>query len=206
MIETAAVESGTGGKLAMAKSVIEEFVAARPQDRVAIVTFDTRAYLDWPLSVDHRALLARLEQIEATGGTQIGQGLIAALEQLALYGNQQGAVILLSDGISGIRPEEKEEIEFLLSQTDPHLYWIMIGDQNQPLTVQFRKYIEGLGGQIYLVNPGELQEVFDKISQLEASPVVYEQDATARMEFGPLLFVLAGVLALASLLEIAKEV
>ena len=201
------IESGSSiVKLKLAKSVIEDFVTARPQDRIAIVAFDTRAFLEWPLSIDHRALLARLGQIRTTGGTQIGQGLIAALEQLALFGNQEGAVILLSDGISGVRPQEKEVIKLLLSQTHPRLYWIVIGEQNESLTTQFRTYIEGLGGKVYLVSPEELREVFNEISQLEASPVIYEQNATARVEFGPLLLVLAGVLALASLLEIAKEV
>jgi Ca-activated chloride channel family protein len=201
------IESGSSvGKLELAKIVIEDFVMARPQDRIAIVAFDTRAYLEWPLSVDHRALLARLEQIKTTGGTQIGRGLIMALEQLALFGNQEGAVILLSDGESNLPPEEKGIIEFLLSQTHPHLYWIVIGDQNGPLTAQFRGYVEGWGGKVYQISPAELQEVFDEISQLESSPVVYEQNATARVEFGPLLFILAGVLALVSLLEITKEV
>ena len=202
-----AIESGSSiVKLKLAKSVIEDFVSARPQDRISIVVFDTRSFLEWPFGIDHRALLVQLEQIRTTGGTQIGQGLITALEQLALFGNQPGAVILISDGISSVKPQEKEVIELLLSQTHPHLYWIVIGEQNESLTIQFRAYIEGLGGKVYLVSPEELREVFDEISQLEASPVIYEQNATTRVEFGPLLLILTGVLALVSLLEITKEV
>lgn len=196
----------SAGKLALAKSVIADFVAANPQDRIAIVTFDTRAYLEWPLSIDHRAFLAQLEQIRAGGGTMIGQGFIAALEQLDLYGNQSGAVLIVSDGISDVTPEEKKQIELLLSQTHAHLYWIVIGSQTQPITIELRAYFEGLGGKTYSVNPEELEEVFDEISRLETSPVVYEQVSSSRPEFGPLLFVTAGVLALVSLLEITKEV
>ena len=206
MISTVPIGGKLTGKLTLAKSVIEDFVAARPQDRISIVVFDTRSFLEWSFSIDHRALLMQLEQIKTTGGTQIGQGLTVALEQLVLYGNQEGAVILLSDGESELKPEEKEKIELLLAQTHPHLYWITIGDQNNPLTVKFRGYVAGWGGKVYLISPEELQEVFDEISQLESSPVVYEQSATTRVEFGPLLFILAGALALVSLLEITKEV
>lgn len=199
--------SGSGAtKLVLAKSVISNFISARPQDRISIVTFDTRAYLDWPLSIDHRALLARLKQIKQNGGTEIGVGMIAALEQLALFGNQEGAVIILSDGISSLKPAQIDTIGQLIAQTQPQLYWVVIGSQSDALTVQFGKYIEGWGGKVYQTTAAELQQVFDEISQLEASPVVYEQSVTSRVEFGSLLLVLAGVLVLVSLLEINKEV
>lgn len=194
------------GKLVRAKRVIEEFVMARPQDRIALVTFDTRADLKAALTIDQFAFLAQLKKSGGGGGTEIGIGLITALEQLALFGNQGGAVILLSDGVSGVKPEEVAEIERLLVQSNPHLYWILIGDPNHVLTVNFRQRVEGWGGKVYLTSAAELQEVFNEISQLESSPVVYEQNATARVEFGPWLFILAGFLALASLIEITKEV
>lgn len=193
-------------KLAEAKSVIEEFVTARPQDRIALVTFDTRADLEAPLTTDQRAFLAQLEKIRSGGGTEIGVGLTTALEQLARFGNQEGAVILVSDGVSELKPEEAAEIERLLAQAQPHLYWILIGDPNQVLAVKLRQYIEGWGGKVYLTGAAELQEVFNEISRLEPNPVVYEQSVTARVEYGQLIFILAGVLALVSLLEITKEV
>src|SRR3990170_4332697 len=63
------IESGSSiVKLKLAKSVIEDFVSARPQDRISIVVFDTRSFLEWSLSIDHRALLVQLEQIRTTGG------------------------------------------------------------------------------------------------------------------------------------------
>ncbi|MEX1068745.1 MAG: VWA domain-containing protein [Patescibacteria group bacterium] len=196
---------GASTKINQAKKVIGQFIAARPQDRIALVTFSDQAYLDWPLTLDHAALLNKLVQIKTTGGTQIGRGMIVSLEQLALFGHGNGAVIIVSDGISSLKPEEKEVILQLMEQTQPRLYWILAGDPNPSLAVEFRRYIEGLGGTFYQTTPQELKQVFDEISELEASPAVYEQEVTVQVRFGPLLAILAGILVLASLIDITKE-
>ena len=194
-------------KLGHAKDVIREFFESRPQDRIFLVAFDDQGYLEWVKVTDPVPFLARLEMSRGGGGTQVGRGLIVSLDLLERYGNDKGgAVIVVSDGITSVKPAEAETINRLLVQTHPRIYWILIGDQNQPMAQNFRNYIEGLGGKFYQTRPQDLRRVFAEISELESSPVVYEQRVTAQVRFGPILAILAGVLLIAALLEIIKEV
>ncbi len=202
VLDTSGSMSGTS--IETAKRVISEFVAGRPQDRIALMVFDSRAFLEWPLSPDHQPLLYRIDHVTTGDGTIIATGLIAALQHLAQYGQNPGAVIMVSDGGSDVSSKEKSTIEHALGKTK--LYWIWIGSQADELAQAFGDYVERLGGKVYKGEVRDLGAIFSEISQLEASPVVWEQHIATVYNFGVLPLVALCSLLGAGLLEMFREV
>lgn len=195
-------------KLKTAEKVISEFVAGRPADRVALFVFDTQAFLEWPLSPDHEALLFRLHNVVTGGGTAIASGLIAGLKHQQRYGQNSGAIVIVSDGISEVTAEEKSTIEAVLGQSKLYMVWIdsQQDDRDKKLALEFGDYVRSLGGKVYRGEIGELGEIFSEINKLEASPVVWKQQVTTVYHFG--LLPLAALVSLlgAGLVNMIKEV
>ncbi len=199
--------SMTHDKLKAAVDVITGFVAGRQQDRIALFVFSSEASLDWPLSFDHETLLYRLKSVTANGGTRIAAGLIAALEHHRSYGQNPGAIILVSDGGSEISPEEKKAITDTLGQTK--LYWIWISEVDAPEdqeALNFGVYVTELDGKIYRGGPSDLPEIFRQIDKLETSPVLYEEHVSTTYQFGVLPALALVSLLLAGLVHIIREI
>ncbi len=197
-------KGSTGTKKAVAQEVITQFVMGRPQDRIALIGFENKAHLEWPFSLDHEALIYRLGIAEGGGGTTISSGIIAALKHHKQYGKNPGAVIVISDGVSEVTLEEKAEIVENLGDTK--LYFIRIGNDTSELIAVFEDYLESLGGTVYHGETKDLPAIFDEISKLESSPVVWEQKVTTVYRFGLLPMIAFLSLLLAGLIEMLREV
>jgi len=65
-------------RITVARDVLKNFIQGRPQDRVGLVIFSGKSYLQSPLTTDHNAVLNYLDQIH-TGmiedGTAIGMAI-----------------------------------------------------------------------------------------------------------------------------------
>ncbi len=193
-----------GDKIGSAAGVSTEFAAKRPQDRIALFVFNTEAYLEWPLSLDHEPLIFRLNQADVGGGTRIASGVIAGLNHQRRYGQNAGAVIIVSDGGSDVTPEEKNAIETALGQTK--FYWIWIGEDDDQEAQDFALYVTGLDGKVYRGEIEDLAEIFGQINQLEASPVLWEQRVAAVYHFGLLPLAALVSLLLAAVTDLVREV
>ncbi len=199
--------SMTGDSINTATSVITEFVALRPQDRIALFVFNTSAFLEWPLSLDHETLIFRLNHAVPDGGTRIAAGVIAGLEHQQRYGKNPGAVIVVSDGGSIVTPEEKSAIETALGKTK--LYWIWIsekGAEEDQMAQQFGVYVTSLGGKVYRGGVDELSEIFREINKLETSPVLQQQHVTNVYDFGILPLAALVSLLLAGVVNTVREI
>ncbi|HEV7731087.1 MAG TPA: VWA domain-containing protein [Candidatus Binatia bacterium] len=90
-------------RLDAVKSVVREFVAARPQDRIGLVVFAARPYTQAPLTLDHGWLLQNLDRAK-TGmiedGTAVGSALATATNRLRASTAPSKFVVLLTDGQS----------------------------------------------------------------------------------------------------------
>jgi Ca-activated chloride channel family protein len=94
---------GTLPRLVAVQRVVQEFVAARTDDRLGLVIFGSHAYLRAPLTLDHeliRQFVADLDLGMAGDGTAVGDGLGLSLKRLRDVPAQSRAVILLTDGVS----------------------------------------------------------------------------------------------------------
>lgn len=89
-------------RLARAKNWISNFVDQLKNDRLAIVVFAGRAYLQMPLSVDYSAAKLYLKTVGTesvpTQGTSISEAVDLANESFAQGDNKSKALIIISDG------------------------------------------------------------------------------------------------------------
>jgi Ca-activated chloride channel family protein len=93
--------TGRASRLDVVKSVVKDFVTARPEDRIGLVLFGGRAYTQCPLTLDHGWLLQNLDRAQVgmiEDGTAIGAGLATAVNRLRVSTAKSKFVVLLTDG------------------------------------------------------------------------------------------------------------
>jgi Ca-activated chloride channel family protein len=93
--------SNRASRLEVVRSVVKEFVAARPEDRIGLVLFGGRAYTQCPLTLDHGWLMQNLDRAKVgmiEDGTAIGSGLATAVNRLRASPAKGRFVVLLTDG------------------------------------------------------------------------------------------------------------
>lgn len=101
LAEDFTVAGQRANRLQAVKSVVKEFLARRPGDRVGLVLFAGRPYTQCPLTLDHGWLLQNLDRAEIgmiEDGTAVGSALATAVNALETSDAKSKVVILLTDG------------------------------------------------------------------------------------------------------------
>lgn len=122
-------------RLAVVKQTAEQFVRARVGDRIGLILFGARAYLQTPLTYDHQAVLLRLE--DATVGlagqtTSIGDALGLAVKRLQAVPAQGRTIILLTDGANNSGVLAPLKAAELASLDKIKVYTIGLGSEPDP--------------------------------------------------------------------------
>ncbi len=208
-------------RLTIAKDVLREFIAKRPNDRIGLVAFARSAYVVAPPTLDHDFLLKNLDRLKMgliEDGTAVGSALSAALNRLRTVTAKSRIVILMTDGQNNagkVPPLTAAEAAHALGVK---VYTIGVGTRGQapvPVATPFgtryrmvevnidedtlRKIAERTGGQYFRAdNTDTLRRIYAEIDQLEKSDVEMKQYQRYRELFH--WAVLPGVLLL--LLEV----
>lgn len=197
-------------RLEAVKQVVQEFIQARGDDRMGLVVFGTKAYLECPLTLDHEILLemvASLQQGMAGDNTAIGDGLALALKRVEQVESETSAIILLTDGVNTSGSVNPQQAAGIAKQLGVKVHTIGIGSNQRgirglPFGAGRRaEYDEKLLRQISTVTGGVyfhaenfegLQEVYNEIDKLEKSE---EETPPIRLvkEYYP-VFMIAGLL------------
>ncbi|RYY56920.1 MAG: VWA domain-containing protein [Chitinophagaceae bacterium] len=89
-------------RMEVAKQVAEDFVMARPVDRIGLVIFSGESFTQCPLTTDKNTLIHQIQTLESRrflkDGTVIGEGLATAVDRLAKSNAKSKVIILLTDG------------------------------------------------------------------------------------------------------------
>ncbi|MFI0348267.1 MAG: VWA domain-containing protein [Chthoniobacterales bacterium] len=88
-------------RLEAVKRVTEEFINARPNDRIGIIAFARRPYLVSPITLDHDWLIQNLNRVEigiTEDGTAIGSALVSAASRFKNKEAKSKLIVLLTDG------------------------------------------------------------------------------------------------------------
>ncbi len=207
-------------RLEAVKRVTEQFIAARPNDRIGIVAFAGRPYLVSPLTLDHDWLRQNLDRTRiglVEDGTAIGSALAAASNRLKDKEAKTKLVVLLTDGDNNagrVTPLTAAEAAKALGIK---VYTIGSGTRgNAPfpfvdpfgrtvyrqIPVEFNedslREIADMTGGIYFraTDTQSLQRIFAEIDELEKSKVEVQQVVQYRDLFP--WFVLVGTVLLAA--------
>ncbi|MBI2379303.1 MAG: VWA domain-containing protein [Gammaproteobacteria bacterium] len=123
-----------GGKqtdrLTMIKAVLTRFLARREGDRIGLVLFGLRAYLQTPLSFDRKTVQYFLNDAEiglAGDGTAIGDAIGLAIKRLKDRPAQNRVLILLTDGANNAGELDPAQAARLAAEAGVRVYTIGVG-------------------------------------------------------------------------------
>ena len=183
-------------RLMIAKDVLQQFIAKRPNDRIGLVAFATDAYIAAPLTLDHDFLLQNLDRLEiAAPGkdqTAIGSALAAALNRLRELKSKSKIVILMTDGQNNAGKVPPLTAAEAAETLEVKVYTIGVGTRGlapipyidafgrkgykqQPVDIDedtLTQIARRTGGKYYRADKTEtLRSVYEEIDQLEKTEV-----------------------------------
>lgn len=214
------IGSQAASRIAVVKKVTEQFIEARPNDRLGIVAFAGRPYLVSPLTLDHAWLLQNMDRVKiglVEDGTAIGSAIASAANRLRGDKTAKSRVIiLLTDGENNagkISPSTAAEAAKSIGAkiytigagsdgnarmpTDQHdMFGRMQYVEIPPINATALKQIAEIGnGQFFrATDTRSLEEVYKQIDHLEKSSFQMKQYRQYRDLFP--WFVAAGALLL----------
>jgi Ca-activated chloride channel family protein len=157
------------------KRVIKEFIARRRGDRVALILFGTRPYVQVPFTQDLQTAQELLEQAQvgmAGQQTAIGDTIGLAIKTFAGSSAKQKLVILLTDGndtASRVSPEHAADIA---RQNEVAIYTVGVGDpaasgENRVDLSVLQAVAATTGGHFFRAEDGaQLQAIYADIDRL----------------------------------------
>lgn len=150
-----------------------DFIAARTNDRIGLVTFHRDACLASPLTLDHAWLSARLARETNGVGTDVGSALVVAAQHLQNHTNETRVIVLMTDAENISTGPEPAVVAEALRPLGVRVHCVQILSPNQPA---FRDEVSELlahtaartGGNFFPVRTGsDLRAVYREIDTLE---------------------------------------
>lgn len=130
-MESKGVQVSAGeSKNKVARASLTEFVAQRPNDRLAFMMFGTSPLLAMPFTYDHRAIDAAIAGTAVGRGmpdTQLDLGLLTAIGEFnGSHSSSRRAIVLVSDGGAKLSARVRQLIEEGLLRNQIALYFIYL--------------------------------------------------------------------------------
>lgn len=207
-------EMNNDSKAGIAKKLIAQFSAERPNDVFSMIDFTNIAIPTLDFTHKKAAVQAAIRAADVGRGladTDIGHALAAAGERFSdrTYTGSR-IVLLVSDGGGQIEPDLRKYLTQLYRRNRIALYWIYIRSYySPPLTGPIdtdnedavperflHKFFESIGipyRPYETQNPEALKKAIEDVGRLEAHPITIT-DATPRQDLSPPLFALACLL------------
>ena len=175
-------------RLVAVKSVVSDFVVERKGDRLGLILFGEKAYLQTPLTFDRLTMQTLLNEAQigfaGSNGTAIGDAIGLAVKRLQERPENHRVVILLPDGASNAGELDPLKAADLARRAKVKIYTIGIGAEVQETWGLFGKRVtnpsadldeaaltqiaQTTGGQFFrATNPKELQAIYTELNRLE---------------------------------------
>ncbi len=183
-------------RLSLVQHLLGDFLESREGDRVGLILFGSRAYLQAPLTFDRHTVRVWLDEARigiAGKNTAIGDAIGLALKRLRLRPATSRVLILVTDGANNGGEIDPLTAARLAAQEGVKIYPIGIGaDPEQSGSVGFlgvnpsldldepslKAIAEATGGRYFRAHDGkELQSIKDTLDRLEP---VAQQPTQAR--------------------------
>jgi Ca-activated chloride channel family protein len=139
------------------KSVAENFVKGRPNDRIGIVVYASEAYTKTPVTSDKAIIQQAIQSIKYDNvlqdGTGIGMGLTTAVNRLKDSKAKSKVIILLTDGVNNAGFIEPETASQIAKEYGIKVYTIGIGTNGNAM---FPYAYAPNGGFLFRMMPVEI--------------------------------------------------
>lgn len=158
-----------------AKTVAEQFVDGRKNDKIGLVVFAGEAYSICPLTSDHSLLKQYIDEITPDiipiSGTAIGNALAACINRLKTIPGESKVAILLSDGDNTAGDLEPLTAVELAKSFGIRIYTIAIGKNENASEIDTKSLQaianEGGGSFFQAKDNTSLENIFKEISTIE---------------------------------------
>jgi len=185
-------------RLAVVKSIISEFITKREGDRIGLVLFGEKAYLQTPLTFDLNTVQFMLDETEiglaGASRTAIGDGIGLSIKRLRERPAQNRVLILLTDGRNNAGELDPIEAAKLAKHAGIKIYTIGVGADKQTRrsllfgTTTFNPSAEldeptlktvakQTGGQYFRARSSEelakIYQLLDSLEPVEDKPEIY---------------------------------
>ena len=138
-------------RLSVVRAVAKKFVNEREGDRVGLVLFGSRAYLQAPLTLDHTTVTQMLDESEiglAGEETAIGDAIGLSVKHLRDRPAEERVLILLSDGANNAGVLDPEQAAQLAATEGIRIYTIGLGTGAQMVRTPFGTQLASGQGQL----------------------------------------------------------
>jgi Ca-activated chloride channel family protein len=216
-------------RLAAAKESLHQFVKGLRGDRVGLVVFTGKAFVQCPLTLDHDIVDYFIDQVDfdtiRLGGTAVGDGLLAAVSRLMKEPGRNQVVVLATDGVSNTGTDPLQAAR-LAGSAGIKVYTIGIGRKGggevsvtDPFGRVFRQHMEepdepvlrsmaeSTGGQYFrATDESVLRQAYQRIGQLEKHEIKVRNWKNAEEFYFLFLLIGAVLLGLEALLRLRIRV
>lgn len=175
-------------RLQVVKAVAGRFIERREGDRLGLILFGTRAYLQTPLTYDRATVRSMLDEAViglAGRDTAIGDAIAVAVKRLKEQAQDDRVLILLTDGANTVGNIAPVDAARVAARAGVRIYTIGIGGgpvgvrtpfgiltqkgtDLDPATLQ--AIADETGGRYFLASDtGQLAQVYEELDRLEPS-------------------------------------
>jgi len=185
-------------RLAVVKSIISEFITKREGDRLGLVLFGEKAYLQTPLTFDLNTVQFMLDEtaigLAGASRTAIGDGIGLSIKRLRERPAENRVLILLTDGRNNSGELDPIEAAKLAKHAGIKIYTVGVGADKQTRRsmifgtttfnpsaeldeVTLKAVAKLTGGQYFRARSTEelaqIYELLDQLEPVEDKPEVY---------------------------------
>lgn len=205
-------------RLTAVKSVAARFIEGRDQDRIGLILFGSRAYLQTPLTRDRGTVVQLLnDAVVGLAGkeTAIGDAIGLAVKRLREQPTESRVLILLTDGESNAGQLTPQEAAELARRAGVRVYIIGIDRSAVPSSFPFGLALprgegidtsgltaiaEATGGRFFAASDTDtLSEIYNELDRLEPSE---REESGYRTVTTLFYWPLGGALVLSALLAV----
>jgi Mg-chelatase subunit ChlD len=178
--DTAPTETKPPTRAQAAREGVRQFLLHRDGDRIALITFDDRCYVDEPLGLNLRSVNNKLDEIlYSGGGTNFDGPSDSGAEKGAIQcsidhfikmsKSTSRAFIMVTDGEDSINAQRAQQLAKQMQAEHIRMYVLGVGDSwTGTATPDLQKFVESIGGRVIRVgNNAQMQEGFKLIDDIE---------------------------------------
>ncbi len=221
-----AMDMGKQTRIAVAKAQAKRFVDARTSDRIGLILFAAKTFLQCPLTVDKEMLKSLIDMAEVgmiQDGTAIGSALAVAIKHMKDSKARSKVIVLITDGVNNAGKIDPITAAKMAKKLGIKVYTIGVGKTSGPVPFLINDPLLGkrivmgqteldeellkkiaiiTGGRYFRVfDEAGMREVFEEIDRLEKTDVRIERFFVYKELFPYLLAIGLGLVGMIVLLE-----
>lgn len=196
-MEDAGTDAAPMSRLASVRPLIQKVMASRSNDRMAVIAFARTARVVCPMTRDHTAAMAMLDQLEVDlldNKTNLGDAVVLGLGLLREAGAAEGRLIACSDGAHNVAEATDVATAARLAEAvGVPVHTIQMGRDVPPQAQETLSRLADVTGGIAgrAMSTADLAGLADNLAAVDPSPLPETRPAGWRDQTRPVLLLAA---------------